>query len=177
MSPETVASNSLSKVASSSNSKHSRPASKEDLKSLLQKQGTYRRVTGPRLQKRQTGIEGDITVNERNEPDTEESEQVDIRGYPLDENCDVTIGQAAVMIEQQMEQQNTQALALTTTNLDKLQGGVFKVHVPGYGYDRCAFKKLKDEEEAKKGKVSEKPIELILLESFLEDQRKPKIAE
>ncbi len=58
-----------------------------------------------------------------------------------------------------------------------MQGGVFKVHVPNYGYDRCAYKKLKEEEAAKVRKTSDKPIGLILLESFLADQRKPKIAE
>lgn len=39
-------------------------------------------------------------VDEGKETESDSGEQVDIRGYPLDENCDTTIGQAAVMIEQ-----------------------------------------------------------------------------
>ena len=41
----------------------------------------------------------DMNMEERNEPDTEEGE-VDIRGFPIDEHCDTTIGEAAIMIEQ-----------------------------------------------------------------------------
>ena len=58
---------------------------------------------------------------------------------------------------------------MTQGNLDQLSGGVFKVSIKNYGWDRCDFKKLEDERNAKKKPKKERPINLILLEEFLKD--------
>ena len=44
-----------------------------------------------------------------------------------------------------------------------------KVSIKNYGWDRCDFKKLEDERNAKKKPKKERPINLILLEEFLKD--------
>ena len=51
------------------------------------------------------------------------------------------------------------------------------IEVPGFGYNRCPYKKIEDQEKEKMKPKKEKPINLILLEQFLFDQRKTKVAE
>ena len=80
--------------------------------------------------------------------------------------------------DQILEQNEKKGLTLTKENLDNLTGGIFEVNIKNYGKNRTAWKAIEDERIAEKDKKKkEKPIDLILMEAFLKDQRKGKIAE
>ena len=52
-----------------------------------------------------------------------------------------------------------------------------RIGVDDFGYDRCDFKRLKDEEKEKEKKETDKSTEQRNNEAFLKDQRKAKVAE
>lgn len=111
-----------------------------------------------------------------------------IRNHLLDDYTDTTVAMAEAYLTFQLtkkaqelgknsEDWMNKLLGQPEYRRELLQKKQLEVMIPSYGYDRCDFKRLEDEEKEKGKKEEEKSTEQRNNEAFLKDQRKAKVAE